>query len=279
MREFVGVRAERDVLFYHSLKRDALLFKRIIVATPGIRHFLNDFLRTFDPPPYNFLDDLDWLFEKGIVVELEEIEKKTSHVFLSNLDESRRHLALYSQHFLRSVCVELQGLNYDAYPILYEDFLSLEEITAKKSDVVQIIVNALPVPDDTIAWEQIIEYRDDPATEGKFLALRNWMNDIARAKLPPNEIQEKIEWLLYDYQRHLHLHKMKSNASAFETIMVAGAELLENLVKLNWGTVAKGMFSLRHRKIALLEKEMTAPGSELAYVFAARRRFGELSGS
>lgn len=42
-----------------------------------------------------------------------------------------------------------------------------------KCDVVDVAINALPVSDDSTPWEQIVEYRSDPDSISKFLALRH----------------------------------------------------------------------------------------------------------
>src|SRR6185295_967989 len=79
-----------------------------------------------------------------------------------------------------------------------------------------------------------------------WLALRDWMNETARAKLTPQEVEEKLEYLTSLYSQHMKLHRMKINKRRLETTVVAGAEFLENLAKFKWGTVAKGLFSLQH---------------------------------
>ncbi len=76
-------------------------------------------------------------------------------------------------------------------------------------------------------WQQIMEYREDPETKGKFLALDNWMNEVARLKLPPWEVEEKLEWLSNDYEAHMRLHALRTNTGTLETIITVGAELVE----------------------------------------------------
>jgi hypothetical protein len=99
------------------------------------------------------------------------------------------------------------------------------------------------------------------------------MNDTARAKMTPLEVEQKLEWLLHEYQQHMRLHRMKTNASTLETIIVTGAEIAENLVKLQFGKLAKVLFSIRQRKIALLEGELKTPGKEIAFISKAQETF------
>ena len=99
------------------------------------------------------------------------------------------------------------------------------------------------------------------------------MYDIARAKLTPLEIEQKLEWLLKEYREHMKVHHMKTNASTLETIVVIGAECLENLVKLQLGKLAKVPFTIRQRKVALLEGELKSPGREIAFISKAQDTF------
>jgi len=180
--------------------------------------------------------------------------------------------------FLRLMSIYYQkSYGIDTYPILeFAISDSIPEIAAYApsiEDTIQIVINRLPVPDDSVPWEQIIDFRNDPDTENKLLGLRVWMSDITRAKLTSIEIEQKLEWLLHEYQQHMRLHRMKTNASTLETIIVTGAEIVENLVKLQFGKLAKGLFSLRHRKLALLEGELKSPGREIAFISKAQETF------
>jgi hypothetical protein len=168
-----------------------------------------------------------------------------------------------------------QKLN--AYPLLQDSLLKifrreLEKQTHEK-DVISVILKRLPEPDDSVPWEQIIDYRADPDSKGKLLALRNWIHEIARSELTQQEIEDKLDWLVYDYQRHCELHKMKYNVGTLETIVTVGAQFLEDMVKFKWGEGAKALFSLKHSRVSLLEAEIGNPGSEVAYLVETQKAF------
>lgn len=99
------------------------------------------------------------------------------------------------------------------------------------------------------------------------------MSEIARGDLTPQEIEEKLEYLLSRYRRHLELHKLKSNTTMLETIVVTTADVLGNLASFQWGKAARALFSFKHRQVNLLEGELTAEGSEVAYLMKARENF------
>jgi hypothetical protein len=193
-----------------------------------------------------------------------------------DLDKSSKRLHLLSGDVeARRVSIALKKLHrMDAIPIISNSNFS-NDVVAEKADVIQIVVNTLPVPDDNTSWEQILEFRSDPDSYSKFLALRNWINEVARNKLTPLEVEQKLEYLMDQHRRHMKLHRMKTNTGMLETIVVSTAELVEDLVKIKWGKIAKGLFSFRQRKIALLEGELKSPGSEVAYVIKAQEAYSQ----
>lgn len=144
---------------------------------------------------------------------------------------------------------------------------------ASPRQVLEVILPKIPVPSETTSWEEIIEFRNDPDSHAKFLAMRDWMNEVAKNKLSPVEIEQKAEYLLNQYEQHMKLHKMKTRPGVFQTTIVSGTEVIENLIKLKWSKVAKKLFSFREHQIELLETELKATGRELAYVVKARNRF------
>jgi hypothetical protein len=139
--------------------------------------------------------------------------------------------------------------------------------------VVEIVLNRIPQPDDTVAWEQIFDFRRDPDSKGKFWGLRTWMSEIGRMSLTPREITEKLEWSLYEYERHMKLHRMKVNWGVLRSLVSVGAGMAEDLVKFKWSHAAELLFSFKDRRIALLEAESSAPGREVAYIASAREEF------
>lgn len=176
----------------------------------------------------------------------------------------------------RLVAIQLRELQkLDAFPVLHSGINPLPISKADKSDIVQIVINALPVPDDSTPWEQIREFREEPDSQAKFLDLRNWMNEVTRLAHTPIEVEQKLEYLMSQYQRRMELHKIKTNTGTMETIIVTGAEFLEGLVRLQFSKTARALFSLKHRRIALIEGELTSPGSEVAYVIKAKETFSD----
>ena len=82
-----------------------------------------------------------------------------------------------------------------------------------------------------------------------------------------------LEWLLDEYQTHMQLHSLKTGTGTLETVISTTLEIAENLVKIKWSKAAQALFSIRRRKLALLEAEASAPGREVSYVASAKGKF------
>jgi hypothetical protein len=189
-------------------------------------------------------------------------------------EEFLEHVKLMVQHQVRLYSIELREVDgLDAYPILHVGLPSSLDSPTNKTDVIQIVLNAMPLPDETTPWEQVIEYTSDPDSRSKFLALRNWMSEVARSELTPAEVEEKLEYLLDQFRQHMSLHRMKTNVGTLETVVTTTMEVLGDLASFKWGKAAEALFSLKHRQVDLLEGEMTAPGREVAYIARAWEAF------
>ena len=304
MRGTIGFRSFIPVFFLELLKRDALMFRKVGVL--GCTKILDEVKNL----PAEVSTELRWLIDQGIVFDLpispiiteddledaetvklvvdwiklseryegkveqyaQKLEKKLARELIidGHKVDVRGELVnslVSSELYLRPLTAHYRNNeNMDVYPLFYNGYPELTQQTSSVGDVIDLTINQLPIPDDSTSWEQIMEFRNDPATEGKFLDLRNWMNEIARAKLTPLEVEQKLEWLVHEYQRHMELHRMKINVSALETILVSIADR-------KFGDIVKGLFSVRHRKIALLEGELKAPGREIAFISKAQETF------
>ena len=181
---------------------------------------------------------------------------------------------IMDEYTARCLSVQLKILDrIDAYPIVSESLQLPESVASTKHDVKQIVINAMPIPNDSVPWDQIFEYRNDPDSASKLLALKVWMNDVARGQLSPTEVKEKLEFLLDQYQQHMKLHKMKTSIGILGTIIIASAEVLENLAKLEFSKLAKSLFAANKRRVDLMEAELTVPGKEVAYITKSREVF------
>jgi hypothetical protein len=196
-------------------------------------------------------------------------------------DGFKKNLVMTMGYATRILSTTLRVLNnLDAFPVMPGDFFDSERTEGNKNDVIEIVLNELPVPDESTPWEHILEYRSDPDSRRKFASLRSWMSEIARMQLGTNEIQEKLESLIHDYRQHMKIHRLKTKLDTLKTILIAEAGLFTG----GWltgagaipgilGMVATPLYSIKQRQVALMEEEQKAPGREIAYIVKAKDTF------
>lgn len=142
-------------------------------------------------------------------------------------------------------------------------------------EMLNLILAKFPVPSEDCPWESILDFRNE--TEDKRWHLHRFMRELGTKQKTAAEIDDDIEWLLSQYDKAMALHKLKTSQSFLEVFIVSPVEIIEDLVKLRWSKIARGMLSVSKRKVELMEAELKAPGRECAYIFDARERFGRLS--
>ena len=142
-----------------------------------------------------------------------------------------------------------------------------------QSEVLKIIIEKIPVPDELTPWESIFEFKNNPDNIGKFAGLKSWINKITKSNLSASEIQDELEYLLYQYRKSLEIHNIKYKSGILQSIVVGTGELVENAVRLKFSKLAKGLFSAQQEKADLLSLELSAPGNELAYIYETSKAF------
>jgi hypothetical protein len=176
----------------------------------------------------------------------------------------------------RILCMNLSmDQQVDVVPLLVRGPYSESKLLPDEGNgVLQLVLNQFPIPDDSVAWEQILEFREDEEATIARRRLRRWINHMTTTQTSGKELIQELEYLLDEYHSHMRLHHMKTNRSVLESVIVGGAEVLENIAKFRFGKLANSIFALREQKVALLEAERSAPGREVAYIAQTRNAFG-----
>jgi hypothetical protein len=156
--------------------------------------------------------------------------------------------------------------------------LLLPDPASAKTDtqkILQVGIDAMPLlPEDTCAWQDIIDFKTD--THDKAWGFRRFLHSLATRNQSEGEVRDEIEWLVNEYGKAMEIHRIKVSHTLADVFVITPLEIIENLAKFNWSKIAKGALQVQKRKVELMEAEMKAPGHECAYVFDARKRFGQL---
>jgi hypothetical protein len=279
------------------LKREALMFNTICVPSLKTRFFQSNYLYK---NAKHILDELDWLMDKGIVRETpkppagddtlaEDVDNFVTAFIRSYLDKDESQIRImkpieqgiraFGEIDARYHTLKLreEGLK-EVYPVVAFGLKGKE--SEAKSNVIDIVIESLPTPHEDTPWEQIYDLRADPDTHRKFLALKTWMNDVAKMNLEPNEVKDKLESLLAEYEAHMKLHRVKTGMDSFKTILlseigIGTAGWLTGYAALAGlgGIVGAALFTIKMRQITLLEEEKKAPGKEVAYIVKVNETF------
>lgn len=313
MRKLFALESGLEILLHiltsktsSQFKQQALLFDSIGILrlAPLIEAFdiVDADKKTFS----NSLIELKWLIDKGIIFEpvlpsgkLETLLATTlGNSYATNyrevdneikkLIDKREKTSNIESEFSNlfapmvtkdSIVLRLLSATMDKndnLPIittLFETGYSYELTNAKKRDVIRVVLNKLPLPDNMTPWEKIIDYRDDPDNQKNLLGLRRWIRKISTKELSKAEIEDEIEWQINEFQRHMKYHKIKANTETLEVLVKAPLEIIENLVKLKLSKLPEPFFAVQKRKLMLMEAEMNNPSKELAYIIKSREAF------
>jgi len=211
--------------------------------------------------------------------ELEEVQERQREHVRKSLDTFTRgedgkvHLFPALDGASRVLAIqlrELDGLNAVA---LLPSWSQPADSTASRADVVRLVLNNLPVPKESHSIEDVLAFREEATSQGLTHGLRSWINEMASGKLTPVEIADKLEYLSARYEAMLGVERMERDTGMFETLICTTAEIAESLVKFKWSNIAKKLFEVKHKQVALLKAEMSLPGREVAYIIKARERF------
>lgn len=150
-----------------------------------------------------------------------------------------------------------------------------EKLQQPPTDLIEVVLDKLPMPSELTPWEAILDFKADEEAQGYLQGLKVWMSEVARQKLTATEASEKLDWLLFQHQRHMKAHKLAYRWGTLGGTFVAAAEILEDLVKIKWGKAAGAVVSIVDRRLDLMKAELANPAKEVSYIVKAQDQFGE----
>ncbi len=278
-----------------NLKRQILLFDKIIVEEQSLglaKTFVN-YTPNRNLESFKFNNqEIDFLGAEGylsietinrpINVKIDSDEEKFMETLRNESEEINTLLAVLKANpssgtltklmgiikklptsFARALGIRLREEGNDAYPVFDDepDYTS----SGKKEDVLKFLLKQIPEPDDSVSWEQIIDFRNDPDTMKKYYALIKWVNDVSQKEFNTNEIEEEYQYLYHDYSEQYRIHKMKHKQGIIEVLVTAAVDVF--IHNLGAGHISSSLFALWKHQLNLLEAEAKFTGREVAYIY------------
>jgi hypothetical protein len=275
-REIVALTSLRELS--GSLRREALLFDKIAVTDLSFYMEDDDPKQTSSNP---LLADLYTMVEHGLAIPSVPTrstvykEGDAEEELARLIDEARWDSLEHEVMFARLTAMQMRRIQgVEALPLFGWPRSVQSSSTSKRQAVLRLALNKLPIPDQTVTWEQILAYKEDPDSRRRFAGLRDWVNEVCRSELSPAEIADKIDWLTSQYDAHLKVHGVGYRPGVFEFVITTTAEIAEYLIRLQWRRAAQSLFSITEaRNLDSLKAELSAPGSQIAYISHARQKF------
>lgn len=147
-----------------------------------------------------------------------------------------------------------------------------------KADTVKTIAGSIALPDQSVEWSQIFDYREDEDVKRTFLGIKKWMRKMVEEELHTNELLEEIDYLTAEYRHYMNVHRMKIGHGKFSSILTIPTQIIESLISGNilkgLRDITGGIFGIANANVALAEAELKAPGREIAYIINSSDKFG-----
>jgi hypothetical protein len=202
------------------------------------------------------------------ILSLGSIKQESTSILYGVPDNST---TIFKNHLYSEIINAIS--DFDIIPI-FDLFVPEKEVEiGKEYKILEIVLNKFPIIDDNVSWEQLIEYKNDPMSTSKFLALRNWMIDISKGNYTSKEVSEKFNYLFSEYSQHLKQHNLQSTTGSIKTFVVTSSEIMEDLVRIKWSKAVKTGFELFEKNSRLTNIESNAPGKEIGYVYDINENF------
>lgn len=133
-------------------------------------------------------------------------------------------------------------------------------------EVLSVILNNYPVISSDIPIRELIDFKNDDETKYRYKMFRDFINQLSKGNLNKSEIEDRIEYLLSEYEKQLKVYRLKYSYSSLEAIVIPIIEFIENVAKLNWSKAAKGLFAIGKSEIDFLQSELNFKGREVSYL-------------
>lgn len=170
-----------------------------------------------------------------------------------------RSLAIQLRAFENTNAVCLQELDY---PLPAHNI----DRPANTNDLYEIVISDVPIPEDRIPWQDIVQFRTSTDSAKLQRRLRLFIGDLAKGGISYRDAMERIPYLKDEYRRAMKTAGLKYQSSIIRSLFVA----VNPLKILELG---EAIAEIRKSRAILMEDEQKAVGRELAYTIRITQEF------
>jgi hypothetical protein len=157
-----------------------------------------------------------------------------------------------------------------AYPVFFPFDAKIPGLK-ERHNVLSVVLKRFPAVTTDVPLQDIVAFKRDQDTQDKFARFWKWTRKISQQHTDAHELEEELDSLINDYSQHLKQLTRETGNERLEILLATPGDLIEDVIKLRLGNIARRLLQLRKTKISAHGAEMKLPGSEIAYVTEATR--------
>ncbi|MES3110080.1 hypothetical protein [Sphingomonas aurantiaca] len=136
----------------------------------------------------------------------------------------------------------------------------------------ELTLSNVPVPADTVPWEEIFAIKNDPEILHRARKLQLWVHEAAKPGMTVERLNQYIQDSISDYESYMKANRIRFRSSIMKTAVVGTAELFEDILHARVGKIAARLFSVQEKQADFLLAEARAPGRQLSLITTLREK-------
>jgi hypothetical protein len=145
-----------------------------------------------------------------------------------------------------------------------------QESGVRPGHAIELALANVPVPAETVAWEEIFAIKADPEMAHRARKLHLWANEMAKPGMTVERLIQYIQDSISDYESYMRANRIRFQSSILKTAVVGTAELFEDILHVRLGKLAARLFSVEEKRADFILAEARAPGRQLSLISAVK---------
>lgn len=151
----------------------------------------------------------------------------------------------------------------------------LAATTDDESAIVELVLHSLPVPAEDVPLEDVLDFVRDPQMQRRLDSLSFWVERSSISGQSLRETELELVEGLHEFSHEMEIARLRTERSAVRIIVSCALGVLEEFMHLRPRRALDAALEFRELRASRMEAELAAPGRQLAYIYEARRRFGD----